>query len=319
MLNPLPTMAQAYSLLLQKEKQREMQANTHFLADSASLYASGNRNNHYRSNQYNNQYNNQAQLRNGEGRKPLFCNFCKRNGHTEDKCYKKHGHPDRGTQNFVERGPPGNRFAPYNQQRFKGKQIAVAVHSGQEFENIPSTSSGVPGLTPDQYQQLIHMMNGTHISQNSNNENSVMTAANFAGITSCVLSSSNSSNGNCTCLTSYLTTSNPWILDPGASEHMTYDKSLFLNLTLLHKPHLITLPNGYKVEVEYAGSVFLLSALTLHNVLLVPAFKYHLLSIQKLCIQLSCTVMFIPTACVMQGPSLKRPLQLVNKTVVYIC
>lgn len=48
--------------------------------------------------------------------------------------------------------------------------------------------------------------------------------------------------------------------------------------------------------------------LELHNVLLVPHFKYNVLSIERLASQLHCEVTFSEDLCALHGPSLKRPL-----------
>lgn len=256
MISPLPTIAQVYSLLLQEEKQREIQSDVHFLTNFASLYASGSRN-----------FQNRTCY---DGRKPLFFNFCKRNGHTEDKCYKKHGYLDKSGQ--------GDRYGKFNPNKFKGKSVVAYARSWQEMEDVPSTSSGVvPGHTAEQHQQLLSMLSGVHVSEGENNSNN-MSSVNFTGITSCHtgITSCNvsiNSDANCTCLSSYLTKENPWILDSGASEHMTYDQTLSQSLEHLPKPHLITLPNGYKVEVKLARSICLHPQITIHNVLFVPSFK----------------------------------------------
>lgn len=103
-----------------------------------------------------------------------------------------------------------------------------------------------------------------------------------------------------------------WIIDSGASDHMTYNKSLLKNIRDLLVPYLITLPNEYKAKVTSVGSLALSSVITLSNVHFVPSFKYNLLSVHKLICQLDCDVLFTKTYCIMQGPSLKRQLALCN-------
>lgn len=70
-----------------------------------------------------------------------------------------------------------------------------------------------------------------------------------------------------------------WILDTGASEHMTFDKSILFDIQIL--PYLLTvnLPNSYKIKVTHAGRVALFSDLIVNRVLFVPTFKFNLLSI----------------------------------------
>jgi len=80
---PLPTIGQAYSLVIQDEKQREIHAAPAYPGDSASFLV-GNvgerRNNEYKSNQGN-----------YAKKSSLVCNYCKKTGHTIDQCYKIHG------------------------------------------------------------------------------------------------------------------------------------------------------------------------------------------------------------------------------------
>lgn len=85
-----------------------------------------------------------------------------------------------------------------------------------------------------------------HVQVGSDDSQSQSATTNFAGIFA--FSAHLMSCGNCTCLSSVLT-SETWILDSGASDHMTFNKSLLTNITTLFVPYLITLPNGYKVKV----------------------------------------------------------------------
>ncbi|XP_049355774.1 uncharacterized protein LOC125820389 [Solanum verrucosum] len=90
MMNPLPSMAQAFALLIQEEEQREFKPNNQMFAESSSLIASspdvpGGRN--FRTNYSPNT--------NAPRGRP-FCEFCRRPGHVKDKCYKLHGYPSGG-------------------------------------------------------------------------------------------------------------------------------------------------------------------------------------------------------------------------------
>ncbi|XP_075074863.1 uncharacterized protein LOC142162413 [Nicotiana tabacum] len=56
-----------------------------------------------------------------------------------------------------------------------------------------------------------------------------------------------------------------WILDSGATNHMTLHKHFLHNLQPLTRPYLITLPNGYRVNVVSIGSLQLKYDIVLHN------------------------------------------------------
>ncbi|XP_019227716.1 PREDICTED: uncharacterized protein LOC109209000 [Nicotiana attenuata] len=93
MMNPLPSMAQAFSLLIQDEKQREMKPTNHLSAGSVSLHVntSGNANN-FGNNNFVTNYAPNANFPNTNRTIP-FCDYCKRLGHTKDKYFKLHGYP----------------------------------------------------------------------------------------------------------------------------------------------------------------------------------------------------------------------------------
>ena len=67
-----------------------------------------------------------------------------------------------------------------------------------------------------------------------------------------------------------------WIIDTGASDHMTFDFKLFSNTTSLSNPVNVTLPDGSLKPVTLVGDIQLSPTLLLHNVLFVPDFKYNL-------------------------------------------
>lgn len=90
MMNPLPMLAQAFSLLIQNEKQREIKKNNQLLIESTLLNVKNSGPSPFRtkfSPSYNYSWSNRGH--------PI-CDFNKRPGHTRDKCYKLHGYPQNG-------------------------------------------------------------------------------------------------------------------------------------------------------------------------------------------------------------------------------
>jgi len=108
------------------------------------------------------------------------------------------------------------------------------------------------------------------------------------------------------CLSSVFQYPNSWIIDTGVNDHMCLHKHMFINLTPLYKPCKVSLPNGKSVEVTFFGTVMITKDNILYEVLYVPAFKYNLMSISKLCKQRRCIVVFIDEYYLMQAPSMKR-------------
>ena len=76
-------------------------------------------------------------------------------------------------------------------------------------------------------------------------------------------------------------TQEAWIIDSGASDHMTGIIGLLLNPVHQNQHSKINLPNGETSVISHKRSVSI-SPLTLKDVLHIPSFKHNLLFVQKL-------------------------------------
>ncbi|KAE9592424.1 putative RNA-directed DNA polymerase [Lupinus albus] len=88
-----------------------------------------------------------------------------------------------------------------------------------------------------------------------------------------------------------------WLLDTGATYHITYDLSLFSTRKNI-PPILITLPNGQKINTSISGTVRLTNNIELKDVLFVPHFQVNLVSVHKLVKTLQCHLIFSQNQCV---------------------
>lgn len=71
-----------------------------------------------------------------------------------------------------------------------------------------------------------------------------------------------------------------WILDIGATDHITFNISLFLDYkSIVHNP--VSLPDGSQANASISGTVAISPFLTLHNVLYIPSFHVNLVYIAK--------------------------------------
>jgi len=95
-------------------------------------------------------------------------------------------------------------------------------------------------------------------------------------------------------------TENIWIIDSGATDHMTPHYSSFSSYTALSGNPYITVANGSTTPVNGCGNIHLQPSFPLKNVLHVPKLSNHLLSIQKVTQDLNCTVVFFPSHFVFQ-------------------
>lgn len=88
-----------------------------------------------------------------------------------------------------------------------------------------------------------------------------------------------------------------WIVDSGASHHMTGTINLLSDIYPID-PCPVGLPNGETAYAVKEGSLFLGDTNCLHHVLFVPNINCTMLSVSKLLSDLSCTVTFADHLCV---------------------
>ncbi|KAI3736523.1 hypothetical protein L2E82_26344 [Cichorium intybus] len=140
---------------------------------------------------------------------------------------------------------------------------------------VNTDSSPVPGLTNEQYQMFVKHFSGTNIGETKSNDPNV----NMAG----------KSNKN-----------KPWVVDSGATEHMTNDRSLLKNTLNCDHELPVTIPNGDSIPVKGKGDSALPNGIEIRGVLYIPKFKCNLLSVGRLTDDLNCAVTFFPGFCVAQ-------------------
>ncbi|XP_075087534.1 uncharacterized protein LOC107770778 [Nicotiana tabacum] len=162
----------------------------------------------------------------------------KKPGHTIEKYYKLHGYPNSGP--------------PNNSQPNKFKKTTTYAHVA-DSQSVVTFDTSIPnnhseqstknnyGFTKEQYEHLLNLFYQTKVSPQ---DTAISGSANFAGLVHCL------DVRNCyvfTCNVSRLE-GDPWIIDSGATNHMTPNKSLLINLKPLVIPYLVILPNGYRVK-----------------------------------------------------------------------
>ena len=74
-----------------------------------------------------------------------------------------------------------------------------------------------------------------------------------------------------------------WILDTGASHHITGTLSVLVNVRRIAACP-VGLPNGCSAHATMEGDVYLSDTLVLHHVLFVPDFQCHLISVSLICL-----------------------------------
>ena len=277
MMSHLPSIGQVYFMLIQEEKQREIRSSGHFITDSASLAVQSHMSYQYykenldrlntRTQSLNSKFN-----RNEEKKSALFCNYCKKPGHSIEKGYKLHG------------------FPPNSKYKGPRRTAALAQTDGSMINDchtaLPLTNVAVPGLTSEQSSQLIALLQNVQLHKAGHNyaAPSQDCSHNFgSGAFSSLAGTNIKGYTQSLCLLSCVSGwQNTWIIDTRPSDCMCCNKDLFENFVALAKPNSVTLSNGKCVLVTHAGTVAFKNHLTLHGVLYIPSFRYNPLSVSKL-------------------------------------
>ncbi|KAL0533496.1 hypothetical protein IC582_027528 [Cucumis melo] len=101
---------------------------------------------------------------------------------------------------------------------------------------------------------------------------------------------------------------NPWILDSGATDHLTSFSEHFVSYTSCAGNEKIWIANGSLAPIVGKGQIVLFDGFSLHNVLHVPKLFYNLLSISKITRELYCKATFLPESVCFQDLSLGRAI-----------
>lgn len=102
------------------------------------------------------------------------------------------------------------------------------------------------------------------------------------------------------CLNSIKIMENEWIIDSDATDHITPHGHLLQNLVRLKVPYSVILSNGCIVLVHTMGDCHLNNHLFIRNVLLVPNFKFNLISVAQLVNGFDCDLQFNDKECLIQ-------------------
>ncbi|KAG7552168.1 Integrase catalytic core [Arabidopsis thaliana x Arabidopsis arenosa] len=227
------------------------------------------------------------------------CTHCGYTGHTTDTCYKIHGYPLDFKHKQKNVTPPG-------------KSKPVVANLALTDGNTTNTK----GIGPDGIAELVGNMSKTQIqdviayfstqlhnpaqpitiasvASTSNNDGSAFNGISFSPSTLwllCVLTTSRK-----------MLTVNTWIIDSGATHHVSFDRNLFESLSDDLSSE-VTLPTGSNVKIAGVGIIKLNEYITLYNVLYIPQFRLNLLSVSQLTKVLKSKVYFDEGCCVIQDP-----------------
>ena len=114
--------------------------------------------------------------------------------------------------------------------------------------------------------------------------------------------------GNSFACVSQSSTLGPWVMDSGASDHISGNKSLLSNIVYSQSLPTVTLANGCQTKAKGVGQANPLSSITLDSVLYVPGCPFSLVSVSRLTRALNCGIYFIDDSFIMQDRSTERTI-----------
>ncbi|KAF7815489.1 L-ascorbate oxidase [Senna tora] len=217
--------------------------------------------------------------KNKDNKKDRQCNHCGNSGHTRETCFKLNGFPDW----WKEKKPVAGK------KQHANMVISNETDNPLEMKESTDLSSMISQLVKQEIAKL---------SKGTDEVASFAHTLDFAG---------NASN------LETLMMLGTWIIDTSASSHMSHDRTLLNDIKILKSPITVHLPEGKTIVAKEVGRAIINNDLTLENVLLIPAFKYNLLSVRKI-IKGSINVIFNSLNCLVQDHTTKRTLAVGEST-----
>ena len=214
LMNPLPDVSQAYSSIIQEEKQRNLVARRETIEASAMVVQKSEpvalAVRHKSSPSFRPNSNN---------RKPLHCSYCDRDHHTRETCWKLHGYPP---------GHPKHSTAKNNHFKHNDSNQS-SIHNIRETPAMQQLQPIMTGLTELQLQQVLSIIQNNGTSQTATPKaNNVTTSS---GLSSPEL-----------------------IIDSGATDHITSSPALLVNSKEKTSLPPVVMPNGDQAPIISTGN-----------------------------------------------------------------
>lgn len=290
-MKPFPTLNIAFSEVRMEESRIKVMMGTSSLSDGSALATTVK----------NDSTAAFAASRGRSYNKP-YCKHCKRTGHSYDNCYSR---PDatvqRPPRSFGSnwRGNASNWRSQTSDQwrggknQGKGQSSVANLVNQMESEANPqhNDQADLQSNVPIQQQlDAIFKILGQQQADKNQSETSAVSTATMAHQTGITFLN----NGK-----KQIT----WIIDSGASDHMTYMKHLLIDFECFSSPRYVQVATGFKVNILGKGTVVLNNHLKLINVLYIPDLSFNLISVRKLTLDNQCIASFSPSEVIFQGTS----------------
>ncbi|KAH9657194.1 retrovirus-related pol polyprotein from transposon RE1 [Citrus sinensis] len=200
-------------------------------------------------------------LKKSDEKDRVWCDYCHKPRHTRDACWKLHGKP------------PNLKNNKFSGKHSRGFQV---VGENQPTTNTGETESQL--FTKEQLEQLYRFLNQSQSLPNPSSFSSLAQKGN-----------------NFTTLGVVYEKQDPWIIDSGATDHMTSHSKLFSSYIPCSGSQKIKIADGSLSSVAGKGSIPISTNLVLTYVLHVPNLSCNLLFISKITKDLHCIAKFSPS------------------------
>ncbi|KAM1033353.1 hypothetical protein TB2_036345 [Malus domestica] len=285
LMNPLPTVRQACSSVSQAEKQRSMGSLRSADQPAAAMTVRGS-------------------SRASSARPPLHCTYCNYDFHTRDTCHKLHGYPVGHPLHGQPWRPPRRSTSVGSSRSNNGAALPARPTHAANHRPTPSSQTHTASVPPSahhvQGQPTLHDVQLAMPHLSADQHSRVLAAlTDAADPPSSPQAHAVFNKDFAKGLFPVAPRLGQWILDSGATDHITSSASCLVNTSPSQLPP-VSLPSGSTAPISLTGTLHLNSSIHVKDVLCVPNFNVDLLSVGKLTNGLSCSVTFFPTWCVLQ-------------------
>ncbi|KAK3009701.1 hypothetical protein RJ639_014807 [Escallonia herrerae] len=154
LMDPLPSMAKAYSLILQEERQRSLHDSQQILPSPAAMATT---------HKLPNSSSRPTARQDNSNRPRYHCNYCDMDGHSDSRCFKQHGYPPRTNDNGSNRGSRSHYQSVTRGPTRQASRGSAPIFGNPSQSNAmaydePTSSVSAPSLTADQIQQLLMLL-----------------------------------------------------------------------------------------------------------------------------------------------------------------
>jgi hypothetical protein len=203
------------------------------------------------------------------------CNHCNRTGHDVNNCFEVIGYPEWWSDRprRTGRGSANGKGIQQGSSVSKGRGGFIKANTAHALVNKSNLSlegeqSEVAGLSDEQWKTLLHLLNNATTSSTEK----------LSGM--------------------------QWIIDTGASRHMTGRLDCLSDMKNIAHCQ-VGLPNGNHIAAVKEGTLVLSEKLKLTQVLYVPNLQCNLISVSQLIDESNCIVQFTNRFCIIQDHTSK--------------